>query len=136
MEFGDHFFEFDGFAEIVVHAGFEAFLFVAFHGVGGQGDDTGPGGGVGPGGWAGPASGPGGGVRLGAGLADKAGGFEPIHPGHLEVHQNDVKSFVGCGVDCLQAVVDHGWGITQFLEYIEDHLLVDHIVFGDEDLHG
>ena len=64
----------DGLGEIGVHAGRQALLHVALHRAGGQPDDRHV-----------PA------VRGFAG-ADRGGGFEAAHHGHLDVHENDIES--------------------------------------------
>ena len=39
LQFVDHLFQLNRFAEIVVHSCFRTFFFIAFHGIGGKGDD-------------------------------------------------------------------------------------------------
>ena len=65
-----------GLADVVVHAGFQAALAVALHGVCRHRDDADAGGG---------------GIR-----ADAAGGFVTVELGHLAIHEDDV---VGSGFE-------------------------------------
>src|ERR1019366_6765799 len=67
------FFAPDRFGEVAIHAGVHAALVVALHGVRGHGDD--------------------GLVPAGAALtlADRGGGFEAVHLGHLYVHQHQMS---------------------------------------------
>ncbi len=61
-----------GFHDVAVHAGLQTAVAVALHGVGGHGDD---------------------GQMLGVRLppADLGGGFQTVHLGHLDIHQDEIE---------------------------------------------
>ena len=103
----------DGFGEVVVHAGVEAAFAVAVHGVGGHGDD----------GELFPAV-------VGA---DGAGGFDTVEFGHLDVHEDEVVVAGGEGFEGLFAVGGDVDDVAAFAEDGGDDLLVDEVVFGEED---
>lgn len=119
-EGGGELVEADGFAEVVVHAGGEALLAVAVDGVGGEGDD--PGTGI---------------VGLeGVATAELAGGLEAVHPGHLDVEEDDVEGDAGGDVEDFQAIADEFGMIAKTLEEKGDDALVYEVVLGDEDAEG
>lgn len=66
----------DWLGNVSVHSRREASFFVAFHGVRGERDD-----GLMP-------------VRGAFKPANRGGGFEPVHLRHLNVHQNQIESFL------------------------------------------
>lgn len=113
MEFGGA----DGFAEVVVHAGGSAGLAVADEGVGGEGDDVGGGAGGGMG-------------------AEVAGGFEAVHLGHLDVHEDDVVGLALDGGEDLEAVGGEVGAVAEAGEHVEGDLLVHDVIFGEEDVFG
>lgn len=78
----DEFVDADGFREIIVHPFGETFFAVLSGGIGGHGDDDGP-------------------VAV-AFSADDPGGFEAVHFGHLDVHEDEVV-----------------WGFVEFFEGLD-----------------
>jgi len=109
-------FEADGFAEVVVHAGFEALFAFTAHGIGGHGDDA-HGGAVGAG-------------------ADAAGRLVAVEFGHLAIHEDKV---VGADVERgedLESVAGDIGLVTDVVEEAEGDLLVDDVIFSQEDADG
>ena len=94
--------------------GGEAALAVAFHGVGGNGDD--------------------GDADAGVPLADLAASFKAVHLGHLAIHEDQPIESFGERVDRLAAVGHQVHLITEFLNHSLDYLLVDGVILGDQDL--
>ena len=104
----------DGFGEVTVHAGFEAALAVAFHGVGRQRDDRQ--------------------AAAGAVLsgADAGGRLEAVHAGHLQVHQHGVERLAAENGHGFCAVGDHHGGRAEFADQGGRQPLEDRVVLGDE----
>ncbi len=106
--------EFDRLGDVVVHAGGEAGVAIALEGVGGEGDDAG--------------------LALGGEVgADLAGGLEAVHLGHLEVHENEVVGAAFEGAEGFEAVGDSVGAVAEAFEEAEGDLLVNEVVFDDED---
>jgi len=106
----------DGFGEVVVHAGFQAFFAVAFEGVGGHGND--------------------GGARQAVfafPLTDESGGAVAVYVGHVYVHEDHAVAFFLDGFDDLFAVHD----VVYFQTFVFQHGFsdegVDVIVFCQQD---
>ena len=100
--------------QVAVHAGGEAALPVALHGVGGHRHD--------------------GGARMAGGLAlaDARGGLEAAHHRHLHVHQDDVEVAAGVEGEGLLAVVGHLDLVTQFAQQAQREGAVDRVVLGQQ----
>ena len=98
FEDGDDFGFVDGFGDVVVHAGIEAALAVALHGVGGHGDDDDA------------AIG-----RLGA--ADLFGGLVAVHHRHLAIHKDEVVAIAGDHIDSFFPVGGEFDGEAQALQH-------------------
>ena len=96
--------------EIIVHAGLQAAIPVALHGVGGHGDDRRPG----------PA--------VGLAVPNRPGRLEAIHDRHLNIHQHDVERFAIHRRKRLLPVTNNGHMVSQFLQHSDGHPLVDRIV--------
>lgn len=107
----------DGFAGVVVHAGFEALLAVAFEGVGGHGDDPGA-------------------ALDGVLGAEAAGAFEAVHDGHLHVEEDYVVGVAGDGGEGFGAVEGVGGGVAEFLEEEAGDALVYGVVLDEEEAEG
>ena len=78
-----------GLGQVAVHAGLQAALPVALHGVGGHGDDRGMG------------------HACRFPFADHGGGLEAAHHRHLHVHQDDVEAACRVERQRLLTVVGH-----------------------------
>lgn len=102
----------DGFAEVVVHAGGQAILAVLAGGVGRYRDDDGLG------------------VFV---CADEACSFQAVHFGHLDIHKYEVVAILPELFEDFFSIGGHAWIIPHFIEDDEGQLLVDGIVFGQED---
>ena len=100
--------------DVVVHAGRQTLFAVDLHGVGRQGDD-------------GDAPGCPGFPR-----ADRSRRPEPIHPGHLAIHEHQIVGDASQGVDGFQAVGHDIHPMAELLEHSRDHLLVHPVVLGHE----
>ena len=101
-------------AQIVVHAGGQTGLAVLAQGVGGHRDDP----------------------RALFGrpfVPDAPRRLEPVHSGHLDVHEDDVVALPAQRVQSLLPVGGHVRRIAQPLQQEKRHLLVDHVVLGDQD---
>jgi len=105
----------DGFAEVVIHAFGEA-LFPVFRGsIGGHRYDQ----------------------RLyRTGSPYDPGRFQSIHFGHLYVHKDEVELFFSELVQHFFSVLGDLGVIAHFVQYDPGKLLVDDIVFGQEDPEG
>jgi hypothetical protein len=103
----------DRLGHVVVHARRHAQLAVAFHGVGGHGDDPGP---V-------PRPAP----------VDLARGLEAVQLRHLHVHENHVVRLPLDGRDRLQPIGGDVGAIAHLGEEPGSDLLVHHVVLGEED---
>jgi hypothetical protein len=111
----------DGFADVIVHAGFEAAFAGATDGVCGHGDDMDV--------W----------LRcrmLLFATADFACGFEAVEEGQLTIHEDDVIGDVAEGLKNLTSGGD-GFGLeSEAIEEGDRDALIDGVVFGDEDVEG
>ena len=104
--------EVDGFAEIVVHTCGQAILAVFAGGVGRYRDDDG---------------------LCCFVCADKSGGFQAVHLGHLDIHEHEVIVVLFQLFEDFFAIGGHAWVVTHFIEDDEGQLLVDRVIFGQED---
>ena len=112
----------DGLGKIIIHPGGEAIVAVAFHSVGGEGDD--------------------GDVRCRAAVlrgglfqaADLAGGFEAVHFGHLAVHEDQVVARAAEGGEHFAATGGEVIGVAGGGEGFGDDELIHLIVLGNEDV--
>src|ERR1019366_1738666 len=85
--------------EVAIHAGVDAALVVALHGVRGHSDD-----GLVPAGAA-------------LGLADRGGGFEAIHLWHLYIHQHQVERLLLHRRHRLSPIAGQGHSVAAFFEH-------------------
>ncbi len=97
-----------------VHARIETSLAVGLRRVGGERDD----GQV---------------AAAGRQLADARRRFESVHLGHLAVHEHEVVGGAADRFDCLPPVDGQLRAVAEPLEHPHDDLLIDFVVFGDED---
>ena len=104
----------DGLAGVVVHAGGEADLAVAFEGVRGHGDDPGA-------------------LGLGVFGPEAARAFQPVHDGHLHVEEEDVEGLAGDGGEGFGSIEREGRGVAEFLQEEGGDALVDGVVLDEED---
>ena len=104
----------DRLADVVVHAGGEAQLTVAGHGVRRHGGD--------------PRTG-----RCRPAGTDPTRRLEPVELGHLDVHEHQVVGLRLERRDRLQPVAGHVRAVAQLLEQAERELLVHRVVLGDQD---
>jgi len=114
---GSELLELYGLSDKAVHADGGAQIAIALEGIGGEGDDARGAGGI-------------------LAAADFAGGFVAVHLGHLDVHQDEI---VGLGVassDGLVAVAGDIRAVTKALKEADGDLLVDGVVFDEEDGEG
>ena len=102
-------FQLDGLSDVIVHTRIQAFFFIAFHGIGGKGDDHG---------------------ACAGRFAYEAGSFKSVHFGHLKVHEYDIIRLFQHEVHGFPAIGHYFWRIAQLSKDMEDHLLIDNIVFG------
>jgi hypothetical protein len=69
--------------------------------------------------------------------ADGAGGIDAAHDGHLQIHEDDVERHLGDHFDGFLAVVgDLDLGVTETLEEHAGDLLIQRLVFDEEDAGG
>ena len=101
---------------MVVHAGAQAGLAVLRHRIGGQCDD-------------GQAL-----ARRLLARADLPGRLESVHLGHVAIHQDEVEVALRVGIQRFAAVVDHRHAVALDLQDAERNLLVDEVVFHQQDL--
>ena len=104
--------EVDGFAEVVVHTCSQAILPVFAGGVSRYRDDDG---------------------LCAFVRADQAGSFEAVHFGHLDIHEYEVVAVLFELFEDFFTIGGHAWVVTHFIEDDEGQLLVDRVVFGQED---
>ena len=64
---------------------------------------------------------------------DAAGGFEAVHLGHLDVHQDDVVRQLADRFDRFEPVRGDVGAVAQRLEHEHGDLLVDGVVLGQQD---
>ena len=115
---GDQMRRLDRFRDIRVHAGLQAALAIAVHGVGRHGDDRQ--------------------IRSQRGSpANQAGGFEAVEHGHLDVHQHQIV--VGSRIQFRQrlpAVVGDIDVISLLAQNRQHHFLIHQIVFHQQQARG
>jgi len=105
----------DRLADVVVHAGRQAFLLVAFHGMGGHGDDRDV------------AS------RHLLALANGRARLQSVHVRHFDIHQHEVEDGLLQKGQGLPAVGGAGHLVTLFLEKPHSHLPVYRVVLSQQD---
>ena len=98
-------------AQMVVHAGIQAFFAIMRHGICGQGND-------------GDAR------TAGRSLlsSDFDGGLEAVHFGHVAIHQNEIEAALCVVIDRFFAIVGDRHAVALDLQYAKRNLLVDEIV--------
>src|SRR5258708_3451 len=109
------FFEFDRFADVVVHTCCDTAFAIALDGVGGQSDDPGL-------------------TIRGQTVAHLAGGCETIHLGHVYVHENEL---IGPGdqcIDSLDTIAGRVGAISELGEQSDGDFLVNWVVFDEKDI--
>ncbi len=105
-------FQGNGLGHVIVHAGFDAFLAVPLHGIGGHRYDE---------------------KWLPIGLAYRTGGGVTVHHGHLAVHQDEIVILLsGCGQG-LRTVLRRIRAVAELLQLHQRHLPVHGIVLGQQD---
>lgn len=114
----DEFFGLYGFAEVIIHAGLEAFVTVADHGVGGEGND-----------W-----------QVGAGRlfkgAQLCGGLIAVEYGHLAVHEDDTVGACGDHVEGFAAIGGEVDIVkAEFGEKLHNEFLVDRVIIDGENFY-
>jgi len=65
-------------------------------------------------------------------LADRPRGRQPVHHGHLHVHQHDVERPALVRFDSLLPVVGDDRHVAHLFQQAHDHPLVDCVVFRHE----
>ena len=100
---------------MIVHAGGDTKLAVALHRIGGEGDDF----------WLAVGRLPG---------ADLAGGLEPVHLRHLQIHENEIVVPALQGGNRLKAVGHRVGTVTETLKEAHGDLLVHGVVLGEQHL--
>jgi hypothetical protein len=60
-------------------------------------------------------------------------GFEPIHFGHLYVHEDQVEAFLGRQLDRNFAIGRDGDFVSMLFEHAHREHLIDGVIFGQED---
>jgi hypothetical protein len=103
----------NGLGDVIVHIGLEALVTVAALGVGGHGDNR----------------------QILEPLVSPEGhgGFEPVHDRHLNTHEHGIIVPDAQPFDGLTAVVRHGDDRAGALQELPGKLLVDVVVFDQED---
>ncbi len=103
----------NGFGEVSIHPRLQAALPIAFHGMGGKGHDG----------------------RVNARMifvfANLSGCFEPIHFGHLHVHQHHIIGLRFERFHCQQTILNNFCGVTPFFEQAPNEPLIYRVVFSD-----
>ena len=78
----------------------------------------------------------GGAAAAGLPPADLGGGFQAVHLGHLDIHEDEIEAAGQGGGDGGAAVVDHGDGVSAAFEQPPGHQLVDFVILRQEDAPG
>ncbi len=115
FELGEQFGHPYGLGDVFVHAGGQEAFAVAEQGVGGEGDDRDV------------FSG------LGLGSPDPFGRLDPVHLGHLNIHEYEVVSAAFQDGQGLAAVVGRIDAVAHLAEQPRDDLLAERVVFDEED---
>lgn len=105
----------------MIHPCGQAFITIALHGMSGEGDDM-----NGLGAWA----------EFSAGFfsaSDLEGSFIAVHFGHLTIHEDDIVRDALEGFEDFEAVGDGFGGVAEGAELGESDLLIDAIIFSDQD---
>ena len=103
----------DGLSEVAGHAGVQAPLAIFLHGIGGEREN-----------WH---------LDMRRRQQPKApGGLQPVHYGHLYIHENQVKRLVPADPHGLLAVLGDGYAAAHFFQQQSDHSLVGAIVLHDQ----
>jgi hypothetical protein len=106
----------DGFGQVVVHALANEALPLTGNGMGGDRDD--------------------GGLGVEGVVADRLGGADAVHDGHLDIHEDDVERLALGQVDRLLAVLAHHHLGHHLLEHGGDELEVGGVVIHRQHLDG
>ena len=77
----------------------------------------------------------GGAAFIGDDFSDFSGGVEPVHLGHLEIHENHFRLFVLPRLNGEQAVFGSDHFVAQLLDELFGHHQVDGVVVHHKDLH-
>ena len=110
--------EIDRLRDIIVETRAETVFAIAAHRVSGHGDDRRVA------------------ARRAFGLADAGGGFKAVHLRHLQIHQDEIELLRGSGFDRTQSVARHQDGVSHLLYGSLRELLIDDVVFGEQDVKG
>ena len=102
--------------DVVVHADRHAFFAVSGHGIGGQGDD----------GQSPPR-------RWRHQGAQGAGGLEPVHDGHLAIHQHQIERLREGALKGLGPVAGYRDLDAQSAQHPDGYPLIDRVVLCEED---
>ena len=100
---------------MVIHAGVQAGLFVAGHGIGGNTDDRGM-----------PAP-----TFI---FAHQADSFFAAHHGHVHIHEHDVPGLLLKEPQAFFAVCSECDPVAPFFQQSATQALVNHVVFDQQDL--
>lgn len=101
----------DRFGQIVIHAGANAALAIALHGVSGEGYYRGPLGGTFRG-------------------SNSRGGLKAIHFRHLAVHKNKIELAAAGGGDRFNTIANHFYVGVEALQDVASDFLIDEVVLG------
>src|ERR1700688_281984 len=101
----------DGLGNVSVHASSHTSILVALQSMGGHGHD--------------------GDVLSSAFffLADSGGGFESIHPWHLNIHEHQMENLFFKGFDCCSAICGYHDGITALFQQADREYLIHRVIF-------
>ena len=102
---------------MVVHACVQAFFTILRHRIGSQCDD-------------GHALAD----RRALASADFPGRLESVHLGHVAIHQNEIEGALRVGIQRFPAIVDDRYAVALDLQYAKRNLLVDEIVFHQQNI--
>ena len=104
----------DRLGQVAIHAGRQALLTVALHGMGGHGDDRRP-------------------LSLAFSGTDHPGRFQTVQVRHLHVHQHHIEVLLTDHFECLKAVLSDFDAVAALTQNVNGHLLVRRIVFRQQD---
>jgi len=105
----------DRFAEVAIHARGKAAVLIAFHGVGGEGKDNLM---I---------------VTTALLFTEEIRCGEPLHFGHLHIHQDEVVAPPREGLERFLAVCGDGDAMASLFQQVQHQALVYQIIFGDQD---
>ena len=66
-------------------------------------------------------------------MPDCSGGFQPVHPGHVDVHQTKLERIADGLAHRFFTIVGYDDLVTSHFEDAHDDFLVDLTVLGDQD---